>query len=80
MPKTMSVKQLAANATNAQKSTGPKTPEGREISKRNAFKHGIFAKELLVPSLHLKESSAELAALFEDERKLIVRRPKSELV
>ena len=44
MRKTMSLKQLAANRRNAQKSTGPKTPEGRAVSKMNALKHGILSK------------------------------------
>lgn len=32
-----------ANARNAQKSTGPKTSEGRKRSSRNATKHGFSA-------------------------------------
>jgi hypothetical protein len=35
------LKQIQANQANAQKSTGPKTPEGKENSKRNALKHGM---------------------------------------
>lgn len=41
--KMMSPAQVAANRRNAQKSTGPKTPEGRAVSKMNALKHGIFS-------------------------------------
>jgi hypothetical protein len=36
-------KQLDANRRNAQFSTGPTSPEGREISKLNAIKHGLTA-------------------------------------
>ena len=54
------MKQLAANRRNAQKSTGPKTPEGRAVSKMNALKHGILSKEVLVRGLNIKESSREL--------------------
>ncbi len=35
-----------ANRNNAQKSTGPKTEAGREISSRNATKHGLFVADL----------------------------------
>ena len=65
MSKTMSEKQLAANQANAQKSTGPKTPEGQAVSKMNAVKHGIWSKEVLVRGFNLKENSRELAALHE---------------
>lgn len=37
-------KQIAANRQNAQKSTGPKTLDGKSISCRNATKHGLYAK------------------------------------
>jgi hypothetical protein len=39
--------QILANRQNAQKSTGPKTPEGREAVRLNGLKHG-FASEILV--------------------------------
>jgi hypothetical protein len=65
MRKTMSPKQLAANRRNADKSTGPKTPAGRAVSKMNALKHGILSKEVLVRGLNLKESSRELSALHQ---------------
>jgi hypothetical protein len=61
----MSLKQLAANRRNAQKSTGPKTPEGRAVSKMNALKHGILSKEVLVRGLNIQESSRELFNLYE---------------
>ena len=36
-------KQIAANRRNALKSTGPRTPEGKAKSSRNAYKHGLAA-------------------------------------
>jgi hypothetical protein len=65
MGKKISLKQIAANQANAQKSTGPKTPEGRAVSKMNALKHGIYSKEVLVRGLNLKENSREFDALYE---------------
>jgi hypothetical protein len=63
MRKTMSLKQLAANRRNAQKSTGPKTPNGRTVSKMNALKHGILSKEVLVRGKHARENEREFYAL-----------------
>ncbi len=65
MRKTMSLKQIAANRQNARKSTGPRTREGRAVSKMNAVKHGILSKEVLVRGLNLKESSREFTALHQ---------------
>lgn len=42
-----SPRKVAANRRNAKRSTGPKTPEGKAQSSRNAIKHGIFVKQLL---------------------------------
>ena len=41
-------KQLAANRRNARKSTGPRTPEGKRRSSRNALKHGLLAAEVVI--------------------------------
>jgi hypothetical protein len=67
---TTSPERLAANRANAQKSTGPKTPEGRAASRMNALKHGLLSQEVLVSGPHRQESEAELFALhdwFRDE-------------
>jgi hypothetical protein len=37
----ISIKQLLANRANAQKSTGPKTEDGKAISKLNGLRHGL---------------------------------------
>jgi len=40
--------RLAANAANAQHSTGPRTPEGQARSSQNARTHGLTARDLIV--------------------------------
>jgi hypothetical protein len=51
--------RAAVNRANAAHSTGPRSPEGKANSKRNSFKHGLYASELVLPG----ESAAELDAL-----------------
>ena len=45
----ISARQLAANRANAQKSTGPRTPAGREAVSLNALKHGLTGSFRLLP-------------------------------
>jgi len=40
-------KQINANRKNAQKSTGPKTDEGKAAISKNAVKHGLFAQSVI---------------------------------
>ncbi len=40
--------QTNANRTNSQKSTGPKTAEGKAAVSQNAFKHGLFVDKAVV--------------------------------
>ena len=40
-------KQIAANRLNAQKSTGPRTNQGKRRSRRNAFRHGLTAESVV---------------------------------
>jgi hypothetical protein len=40
-------KQIKANRKNAQKSTGPRTGEGKASVSKNAVKHGLFAESVI---------------------------------
>jgi len=54
--------QIRANRANAQLSTGPRSEAGRQITRFNALKHGLAAKELVIPG----EDPAALDALRAD--------------
>ncbi|MGD1042792.1 MAG: hypothetical protein ABR913_06960 [Sedimentisphaerales bacterium] len=62
---TISEKQSEANRQNAQLG-GVKTPEGKEIVKYNALKHGLLAKEIFIPVGDGAENPEEFNALIED--------------
>jgi hypothetical protein len=44
-----SERQIAANRANALHSTGPKTPEGKTAVRLNAFRHGLLARDVVLP-------------------------------
>ena len=46
----ISEKQLEANRRNAQRSTGPKTPEGKAHSSRNNLRHGLTGQITVLPN------------------------------
>jgi hypothetical protein len=61
------IKQIAANRANAQKSTGPRTPEGKSVSRSNACKTGIYAALESTPyeqASDLETLTAEFYAQF----------------
>jgi hypothetical protein len=68
-----SAKKAQANRQNALKSTGPKTPEGKAGVRYNAQKHGLLAKEILLP----EENEEALREL--DERLRAELRPEGEM-
>ena len=44
----ISERKLAANRANAQRSTGPKTPDGKRKSSRNAMKHALLSSQVVL--------------------------------
>ena len=42
-------RQIVANRRNARKSTGPRTPAGKAIVRKNALKHGLLSREVILP-------------------------------
>ena len=54
--------QILANRQNAQKSTGPRTAEGKAIVAKNATKHGLFAQDNVV----IPENQAQFDALRDE--------------
>jgi hypothetical protein len=44
-----SERQKAANRANARRSTGPKTPEGKAVVRLNALRHGVLARDVVLP-------------------------------
>ena len=69
-PKRVTEKQLAANRANAQRSTGPRTPEGRDAVRYNALKHGILSQSLIPEAMapyESREEFEELHATLRDE-------------
>ncbi|MHC4444772.1 MAG: hypothetical protein ACYTA5_19415, partial [Planctomycetota bacterium] len=64
--KQISEKQLQANRQNAQKSTGPKTPEGKARSSQNALKHGLLARQILINDDDPNEKTEDFDQLLSD--------------
>src|SRR5690242_6895299 len=56
--------QITANRLNAQKSTGPRSAEGKAAARFNSVKHGLDAESLLLPG----EDPAEYEKLAADYR------------
>jgi hypothetical protein len=61
-------KQAAANRRNAARSTGPATPSGKAMASRNALKHGLLAKEIVIDAGEGAESREEFNAVVLDLR------------
>ena len=72
--------QIVANRRNAQKSTGPRSPEGKAIVSQNSFKHGLTTDQDVIScesqaefELYRDRMLAELAAVGPMESALAER-------
>jgi hypothetical protein len=75
-----SFKQIEANRRNALRSTGPKTEAGKEVSRRNAVRHGLTAETVIGALEDAEDYRAFEAAVMADydaqsavERELVLR-------
>jgi hypothetical protein len=75
-----SFKQIEANRCNALRSTGPKTEAGKEVSRRNAVRHGLTAETVIGALEDAEDYKAFEAAVMADydaqsavERELVLR-------
>jgi len=64
----ISNKQLDANRQNAQRSTGPRTPEGKAASSRNALTHGLTAQQIVLETESQAEFEEHAAELREEHQ------------
>ena len=58
--------QRKANRQNAKKSTGPRTPEGKARSSKNALKHGLLARDAVMADENPAEYDRQLQILEEN--------------
>ena len=73
-------RQFQANRLNALKSTGPRTEEGKRISRRNALRHGLTAETVIDGLEDSEDYRGFEAAIIADynaetavERELVLR-------
>ena len=64
LQESISQRKLEANRRNAQRSTGPRTAEGKARSRCNALRHGLRSEEVLFGSDH-RPADPELQAVYE---------------
>ena len=58
--------QIKANRNNAKKSTGPRTEEGKARAAKNSLKHGLLARDTVLPGEDPAEFDSQLSALEAD--------------
>jgi hypothetical protein len=62
--KPSSQRRIEANRRNAKRSTGPRTTRGKKTVSRNALKHGLLAREVVITGGDGEESQQEFDALL----------------
>jgi len=75
-----SYRQIEANRRNALRSTGPRTDAGKQVSRRNAVRHGLTAETVIGALEDAEDYNAFEAAIIADydaqsavERELVLR-------
>jgi hypothetical protein len=63
-----SAARALANRTNAQASTGPRTEEGKAVSRLNAVSHSLTSKMTVLPHESQQEYDAVLQGLIDDHK------------
>src|ERR1035438_1496609 len=58
---------LAANRANSQSSTGPKTERGKSDSSKNALRHGILTRNVILDTHELREEFQKLKQYCREE-------------
>jgi len=66
MKKRKSKYKTNANQRNGSLSTGPKTPNGKSISKLNALKFGLYAKDVVIRGYKIRERPREFKRLCQE--------------
>src|SRR5262249_47255073 len=61
-----SYRQIEANRRNALQSTGPRTEAGKEVSRRNALRHGLTAETVISAMEDAEDYKAFEAAIIAD--------------
>lgn len=57
-------RQIEANRSNARKSTGPRTAEGKARVAENALKHGLVGRHIVLPNENPRRYNAFRAGIF----------------
>jgi hypothetical protein len=58
--------RVLANRANAQHSTGPRTPEGKAAVARNAVRHGLTSRDLVIREDEREEFEALQSSLYDE--------------